>query len=169
VSLNVGMTSLDYTSIFPNLTTYYTKNWNDFVLIAGKSIFKNQHHLVDNVWANNPYFPTLNVIARGPTSKNLSNVKGFYGFQSTMTTAKILYQSGVHLCTSMREGFGHYINEARAMGALVCLSFFRSFSMYVLKKKLIIVGNSNQSSSHERTHNFGEWNFGQSFVDSLIT
>lgn len=26
---------------------------------------------------------------------------------------------GIHVCVSEREGFGHYINEARAVGALV--------------------------------------------------
>ena len=31
---------------------------------------------------------------------------------------------GVHLCASEREGFGHYINEARAVGALVVTTDF---------------------------------------------
>ena len=33
--------------------------------------------------------------------------------------ATLLASCGVHLCPSAREGFGHYINEARAASALV--------------------------------------------------
>lgn len=32
---------------------------------------------------------------------------------------RLQYMSGVHVCPSREEGFGHYINEARALGALV--------------------------------------------------
>ncbi len=32
---------------------------------------------------------------------------------------RLQQSSGVHLCPSREEGFGHYINEARALGALV--------------------------------------------------
>lgn len=38
---------------------------------------------------------------------------------SAEAVAALLARSGVHLCPSAREGFGHYINEARAASALV--------------------------------------------------
>lgn len=36
-----------------------------------------------------------------------------------ITLAELQLSHGVHICPSEREGFGHYINEARAASALV--------------------------------------------------
>ena len=44
------------------------------------------------------------------------NLSLLTGTISNEAVAALLSSCGVHLCPSAREGFGHYINEARAAG-----------------------------------------------------
>lgn len=78
------------------------------------------------LWRANPDLPTLWLQARGQdvpaTSEGWQrqgNLRHFSGWLAPQDYFHALARGGIHLCTSQIEGFGHYINEARAMAALV--------------------------------------------------
>ena len=78
------------------------------------------------LWRANPELPTLWLHARGqdvPASsegwQRQGNLRWFSGWLAQEDYFPALARGGIHLCTSQIEGFGHYINEARAMAALV--------------------------------------------------
>lgn len=80
--------------------------------------------LVDT-WLDRPDFPPLNArvhwaeMLRVPRWVTVSNLRLFLGDMSDEEYEFEFSRSGIHICTSQMEGFGHYINEARSMGALV--------------------------------------------------
>jgi len=47
------------------------------------------------------------------------NIRAMLGFMSENDYQSEVAQHGIQICTSQMEGFGHYINEARSIGALV--------------------------------------------------
>ena len=76
-----------------------------------------------NVWLQNPDFPSLTILTHQPLSKYTeklpNNVTIKHGWLNQQEYNNYYRQNGIHLCTSECEGFGHYINEARASGALI--------------------------------------------------
>lgn len=101
--------------------------------LAGKSIFKNTEAVL-HAWLNDPTLPHLTVLLHGLLLQRLrnkhpewfdvdnpprTNLQLITEPLSTEAVAALLVACGVHLCPSAREGFGHYINEARAASALV--------------------------------------------------
>lgn len=120
--LFTGFTSLD-----PQIKV---KRYDRFGHFRGKASNRHSAQIL-NVWRNNPHFPELryhfyqelNGTWEEPfefkewlTCRNISIMAG--------KVNKDLYnqqisECGIHLCLSGIEGFGHYINEARAMGAVV--------------------------------------------------
>lgn len=78
------------------------------------------------LWRANPTLPTLwlqargqDVSATGEGWQRQGNLRWFSGWLAPEDYFHALARGGIHLCTSQVEGFGHYINEARAMAALV--------------------------------------------------
>lgn len=133
-----------FTSI-ASLLPVVGKNYNLALHAAGKSPLKNTAVVLD-AWLNKPKYPQLNVTCRdfvmggndGCFSKqalpliqklNIPEQKGIYHFSSNLTLyngfidnnelEKWQDNSGYYIVPSAVEGYGHYINEGRAKGAVI--------------------------------------------------
>eukprot|EP01126_Amoeba_proteus_P059960 TRINITY_DN7887_c0_g1_i1.p1 TRINITY_DN7887_c0_g1~~TRINITY_DN7887_c0_g1_i1.p1 ORF type:complete len:551 (-),score=33.21 TRINITY_DN7887_c0_g1_i1:21-1673(-) len=109
------------------------KNWTHLSVFHanGRSVHKNTPVIIE-CWNQRPDFPMLIVYAntngikelvdryRQQNRASLSNLDFHHGeFLEPAVYGKLLAQASVILCPSSMEGFGHYINQARAAGALV--------------------------------------------------
>jgi glycosyltransferase involved in cell wall biosynthesis len=102
------------------------KSFSKFLHVAGKSDYKGTRELVE-VWSRNPSWPELTVIwsptdSYGNPRKNLEagpNVQVIFRRLGDEELINLLNESGVHLCPSRTEGFGHYMVEALSTGAIV--------------------------------------------------
>lgn len=96
------------------------QDFSRFIHIAGKSRQKGSATLL-HVWARRPDWPTLTVICRdaeigvGIMAPNIVWLNEL----GDSELRQMQNRSGVHLCPSEAEGFGHYIAEAMSCGALV--------------------------------------------------
>ncbi len=114
---------LGFTSIDPGVLV---KDYSKFSHFRGKSKTRNSQSIL-NIWQNNQSFPRLFFQAYGIDigvhlngwlkQSNLSLHLNY--FNKHLDYFEALTNAGVHLCTSQMEGFGHYINESRAMAAFV--------------------------------------------------
>lgn len=100
---------------------------------AGKSPYKNTEAILE-AWSRNPDFPPLTIstydadmtarvqqfltdhqgLGYTPSNINLVNTR-----MSGEQIDQVLLGTGMHVCPSQKEGFGHYINQARAASALL--------------------------------------------------
>jgi hypothetical protein len=110
-----------FTSIDPSVSvTDYSK----YTHFRGKSKRRLSQNLID-IWQQNPSLPLLRLQAYGnDVSINTNawaaagNIHFYFGKMEREQYLHEVAQGGIHLCTSQVEGFGHFINEARAMSAL---------------------------------------------------
>jgi hypothetical protein len=98
-------------------------DYDRFAHFAGKSRTRHTQQVLD-IWRADPGLPDIRVHSFGgplhlPEWVTLRNVSLHLGFMEGEAHAQEFARHGVHLCTSQVEGFGHYINEARSMGALI--------------------------------------------------
>ncbi|RHY28139.1 hypothetical protein DYB32_006205 [Aphanomyces invadans] len=99
-----------------------------FVHANGRSVHKSTCAILD-CWKARPDLPPLVVLAKDDRSKahyeslfpqRQANVEYRHGADIDPSAfGEILAAAPVMLCPSAMEGFGHYINQARAAGALV--------------------------------------------------
>jgi hypothetical protein len=104
--------------------------------VKGKSGLKQTRVTLD-CWAKHPDWPPLVVVGRvsdeelTPPSRSAGNIIFFPPISPAgssqqsevlLDAARLRDMQGaasMHVCPSVREGFGHYLNEGRAVGALV--------------------------------------------------
>lgn len=103
-----------------------SRNFNTFWHAYGYSGLKSTDAIFE-CWKRHPEFPMLTLVGwekkfgKWIADENISNIQ----YLSMITTEKLRElqnSNSIHLCPSVREGYGHYINEARANGALVVTS-----------------------------------------------
>ncbi|KAI9919899.1 hypothetical protein PsorP6_015960 [Peronosclerospora sorghi] len=107
------------------------KNWSDvhFIHAAGTSVQKGTKQVLD-CWVRRRDFPPLEIYVNESiyTSQlkpqyerrlNHSRVHFHVGITGTLEFSKLIAESAFSLCTSVQEGYGHYINQARASGTLI--------------------------------------------------
>jgi mannosyltransferase OCH1-like enzyme len=115
-----GFTSID--RFDPSIAMDYSK----IIHIAGKSSFKGTKKLV-KTWILHPEWPILTIICRESVSQIVKDVlpddiPNIIVINKHIDEDELNYyynSSGVHICTSNHEGFGHYLNEAKACQAVV--------------------------------------------------
>lgn len=96
-----------------------------FLHIAGKSPYKNTD-VVLKAWMKHPEWPRLTILARRKIQpawfKPLPNLAWITDFVPDEEVVRLMNTTAFHLCPSRNEGFGHYLNEARSVGAVVLFS-----------------------------------------------
>jgi hypothetical protein len=96
------------------------KNWNSPLHIAGNSPNRGTRFLID-LWSRRPDYPELTIIYSGELrledkSKNINFINKYV---SADEMRLLKNQSGIHLCPSQAEGWGHNIIEGLACGSVV--------------------------------------------------
>lgn len=116
-----GFTSID--KYLPEIK----KDFSRFIHVAGKSPYKGTASLV-RYWLNHPEWPNLTIVCRDEAEQLVNdelrdfkpnNLEIINNYLSDYELKKISNMSGIHICCSENEGFGHYINEARSMASVV--------------------------------------------------
>jgi hypothetical protein len=99
-------------------------DYNKFAHFPGKSKYRHSQDIVD-IWLKNIHLPPLtyqgyNLGISLPFWINVNkNLRLHLGALGDEQYENEFTKHGVHICTSQMEGFGHYINEARSIGALI--------------------------------------------------
>ena len=122
-----------HTTFFKDLNLQ--KDWNLIIHTAGQHAWK-QTDVVINCWYNHSDLPLITITCYDLCESNLSayisehilkKIKNNSVKNINFTSTKLDHDSlvmlknkaGCHICPSMVEGYGHYINEARIVGAVV--------------------------------------------------
>lgn len=122
------------TKVFPEKRHRYTgftslcepssvTDYHRFGHFPGKSKTRHTQEVI-NLWLKEPTLPKLTLQMYGsdiqiPEWVNYNNIRLFMGFLNEKDLRSEYLMHGIHICLSQMEGFGHYINEARSMGALI--------------------------------------------------
>jgi glycosyltransferase involved in cell wall biosynthesis len=101
-------------------------NHTSFLHARGHFATRRNTNAVLQCWQERPDWPDLHIRFHGDNvnigssgflhNRNIHLQPGWLERGDYLRMAR---DHGIHLCTSEVEGFGHYINEARALGALV--------------------------------------------------
>ncbi|KAJ1538263.1 hypothetical protein HK405_013986 [Cladochytrium tenue] len=132
----------------------YAKDYNTFIHAYGKSIWKHRPQVM-RCWLLHPDWPTLDLVGTTPLEEllleftpelaSLAGVEDPKNFNATAFPPNIVVhdtltatefnllsaERGVHLAASSQEGYGHYINVARALGAVVITTDYPPMSEFV--------------------------------------
>ena len=115
----VGFTSLD------NFGDQPAPNYSKMGHFTGKALGRRHTQELLDIWSENPSLPQLSVHFHNTQIPDITdwlenkNIRVKLGMMEEKHFSKEFAGHGVQLCTSSTEGFGHHINEARAIGALV--------------------------------------------------
>lgn len=96
------------------------KDYRSFLHLQGRSMHKGTLELL-TVWSRHPEWPALTVVSR---DRNLTqyaapNIALVFDYISDERLFTLMNASGVHVCVSTVEGFGHSINEAMSCASVV--------------------------------------------------
>lgn len=128
--LNIPITLSSHSSPDPMFQNNINveQNFNTFYHGNGHSGLKSTRELI-KCWERNPDLPTLTVV--GNNQQVVADNIQYFSDLSISEVRKLQKMNGIHICPSVREGFGHYINEARGMGALVLTTDFGPMNEFV--------------------------------------
>lgn len=101
------------------------KDFRKFIHVVGSSPFKGTGMVV-STWRQNPHWPTLTILrkktdARGIEHwkiKDADNINLIEDWISEERLIQLQNESGIHICPSEMEGFGHVIVEAMAVAGV---------------------------------------------------
>ncbi|KAJ3026391.1 UNVERIFIED_CONTAM: hypothetical protein HDU68_005720 [Siphonaria sp. JEL0065] len=114
--------------------------YNRFYHAYGHSGRKSTDDLL-HCWYGHPKWPKLTVVGHHNPHEFIR--KKYRGIKNLPRNIEILssvpvkklrelqLSNGIHLCPSQQEGYGHYINEARAFGALVMTTHYPPMEEFV--------------------------------------
>ncbi|KAI9985681.1 hypothetical protein PInf_005080 [Phytophthora infestans] len=111
-----------------------------FIHTAGSSVWKGTRQLVD-CWILSPGMPPLDVYiddSASPHSLNRarSPVQFKHGMLEPQDFNKLIAESAFFMCPSRIEGYGHYLNQARASGGVVVTTNFPAMNELILSSEM---------------------------------
>jgi glycosyltransferase involved in cell wall biosynthesis len=131
-----------WSSIDRSIPASTEPNYGEFLHVKGVSRFKNTQ-LVLETWLKHPEWPMLTLLNYGDISRNdyvdipvdhfmvTDNVRVVQRKTTNDELNEWMNRCGVHICPSNMEGFGHYINEALSVRALVVTTLGAPMDQFV--------------------------------------
>lgn len=125
-NFNYHIATTRFTTYFPEKTI--TKHWNILLHSAGEHHWKQTDAII-KTWQKYPDLPFIIITCTNQCLRNVEALLKSGGQPTNMHLHKKLLEYdefillknkiGIHLCPSIVEGYGHYINEARKIKSLV--------------------------------------------------
>ncbi len=141
-SLNHPTYFLGFTSI-SRYDNKIDKNFSTFLHLAGSSLTKNTP-IVVNLWKNHVDLPNLVMIKHlGGPELSQPNVHWISSHLPEDDLTHLQNACGIHLCPSIAEGYGHYIMEAMAAGAVVITTDAPPMNEFITDRRCLIPYSSS--------------------------
>ncbi|GLE07045.1 hypothetical protein PINS_up016914 [Pythium insidiosum] len=127
-----------------------------FVHTAGSSIQKGTRTVLD-CWLSRPDFPPLHVYMQpklfelsfqadyGEKIQQSSNVRLHTERLEELAFGSLLAEAAFFLCTSFMEGYGHYINQARAAAGLIVTPDVDPMNELITPSSGVLVASSRKA------------------------
>jgi len=116
------------------------KDFNSWVHIAGNSPQKGTG-AVTRTWLKNKNFPHTTIIRWTPSvlkDAKISNLTWLSTHQPYENVRLLQNQSGIHLCVSETEGFGHYLMEAMSCEAVILTTDAPPMNEFITDKRCLV-------------------------------
>jgi len=140
---------IGFTTIFPKIKTL--KNYNEMIHSAGSHHWKQTDTIV-KLWLKHPELPKITITCEKQCYKNIKHLLKNKKLPENIVIYKKLIpfdkyiklknEIGIHITPSLIEGFGHYINEARIVGATILTSNYPPMNELVNKECGVLVNCS---------------------------
>lgn len=129
---------------------------NNWIHAAGSSPWKGTDTII-NAWLKHPEWPKLVVTCRGRCKDNLMKYVDMRKYTSSNFPRNIsivdyiqneidISKYGNHLCPSILEGYGHYINMARATESFIVTTNYAPMNELVTNKSGVLINCSRIES-----------------------
>ena len=137
-------------------------DFDQYLHIKGKSRYKNSQMILDT-WMRHPEWPMLHIVSYGEKTINgfleikhpvlvNDNITLYQYELDEITLESLMNRCGNHICPSETEGYGHYINEARSVGAVLITTNAAPMNEFTSYKYGFLV-----SSTEHTTRGFGKY------------
>lgn len=134
-----------FTSMFP---TIEIKKIHNMILHSAGEHYWKQTDAVIKAWKNNSTLPMIIITCSGQCYNNIkeiikndvpANMRLYDNLIEKERFTRLKNGCGIHLCPSIVEGYGHYINEARKVRSLIVTSNYPPMNELVSNDTGILV------------------------------
>lgn len=145
ITFFLGFTSLD------RLDPLIPKDFKHCFHLAGGSQMKGTHKVIQ-AWNLYPELPYLNIVTFNYQPNIFpANVNIIAERVSNEKLLLLLNNSGIHICPSKTEGFGHYIMEGMSTGAVVVTTDAPPMNEFIKDKRCLVNYKSIKKKELART------------------
>ncbi len=146
----IGFTSVDRYD--PSISKDFSKHLH----VAGQSDTKGTEEVI-NIWKNYPGLPAITIIRHESLGPRLpENVTLITERIPTRSLITLQNESGIHLCPSKTEGFGHSIMEGLSIGAVVITTDAPPMNELVQDKRCLVKYRSQGKMKYGKTYTVDE-------------
>lgn len=145
----IGFTSKDI------LLNEVDTDYSTFFHLAGRSTLKGTSTIL-KLWEQHPEWPTLTILQHeeNAPSSTPHNVNLITSYLSSDKLRELMNRSGIHLCPSRSEGWGHYIVEAMSTKAVVLTTNAPPMNELISKERGILTEYNSSEPRHLGTNYF---------------
>lgn len=144
----IGFTSIDH--FHPNVE----KNFHQYLHVAGKSRAKGTTNIL-NIWKHHPELPSLTAIRHNPFVQTTIRHRNYKIITKRLPLEQLLTlqnTSGIHLCPSRAEGFGHYIMEGMSTEAVILTTDAPPMNEFITDPRFLIKYSSTEKRQYAKAY-----------------